>query len=568
MPLQLRRGTNLQRQSMTEPLAAGELIYTTDTRELFIGDGVTVGGRNITQYTEASIKNLAASTLIGGTHSGITFEYDSVIGTIDATVDPDLSDYQGVIRASAFQGTLVADDSAILIDGLINKIELDGTVKGNIVPDLNLVYDIGTNTNRFRDIYLSGSSIFLGNATITSTGSSINLPAGSTVGGVPIGSGSGIGDGVIEGSTYKINIAADDSSIMINTDTEEVFASGGLFGNLTGNVIGNVTGDLLGNVTGDLLGNVTGNVIGNVTGEVFGNVIGDLLGEVTGNLTGLVFASDGSSVIVNSFNSSINAPGGIFGNLTGNVTGDLLGNVTGNVDGNLIGSVSGNTFGYHTGDVKGSLFGDDSSILVDATNGEIRGNYNNGTLSINDDVIISVGARPDISGSATDNPVFIGSDIIPNTIWLSSDNNFGIFTGLTDGSATTAISIRMSRGLLDNPQTLIPGDPTAYIEGRAYNGTSYETTGIFGLFTDLGWNGTPGTGGQVPGSFGAITLDINGNQNLLEFNSKGVLNAPVIKLTNYATSSLPSSPEKGWMAFDSDTNQFKGWNGTTWVVLG
>ena len=42
MALRLRRGTNAERQLIT-PLQ-GELIYTTDTKALFIGDGTTVGG--------------------------------------------------------------------------------------------------------------------------------------------------------------------------------------------------------------------------------------------------------------------------------------------------------------------------------------------------------------------------------------------------------------------------------------------------------------------------------------------------------------------------------------------
>lgn len=42
MSLKLRRGTNTQRLSITP--AEGELIYTTDTKKLYIGDGTTAGG--------------------------------------------------------------------------------------------------------------------------------------------------------------------------------------------------------------------------------------------------------------------------------------------------------------------------------------------------------------------------------------------------------------------------------------------------------------------------------------------------------------------------------------------
>jgi hypothetical protein len=42
MALQIRRGTNAERQTITP--AAGELIFTTDTKKLYIGDGSTAGG--------------------------------------------------------------------------------------------------------------------------------------------------------------------------------------------------------------------------------------------------------------------------------------------------------------------------------------------------------------------------------------------------------------------------------------------------------------------------------------------------------------------------------------------
>lgn len=42
MSLKLRRGTNTQRTGITP--AEGELIYTTDTKKLYIGDGSTIGG--------------------------------------------------------------------------------------------------------------------------------------------------------------------------------------------------------------------------------------------------------------------------------------------------------------------------------------------------------------------------------------------------------------------------------------------------------------------------------------------------------------------------------------------
>jgi len=90
MPLQLRRGTNAQRLTIT-PLQ-GEIIYTTDTKNLYVGDGTTVGGTVIAgggsggSYTDADAQAAAAALFTDATHTGITFVYDSVLETLTATV--------------------------------------------------------------------------------------------------------------------------------------------------------------------------------------------------------------------------------------------------------------------------------------------------------------------------------------------------------------------------------------------------------------------------------------------------------------------------------------------------
>ena len=62
--------------------------------------------------------------------------------------------------------------------------EVDLTaVSSNILPTANITYDIGNTTNRFRDIYLANSTIYLGEAQISATGGAIVLPAGTTIGG-------------------------------------------------------------------------------------------------------------------------------------------------------------------------------------------------------------------------------------------------------------------------------------------------------------------------------------------------------------------------------------------------
>lgn len=53
----------------------------------------------------------------------------------------------------------------------------------SLIPRNTEVYDLGSASKRWNDLYLSGTSIHLGNALITATGTTVNLPAGTTIGG-------------------------------------------------------------------------------------------------------------------------------------------------------------------------------------------------------------------------------------------------------------------------------------------------------------------------------------------------------------------------------------------------
>ena len=157
MSLRLRRGTDAERQAVT--FLEGELVYTTDTKKVFVGDGSTLGGVAI----------------------------DSALGSIGTLTDVDISgvaigqvlqwDGSAFVPGSADKESLYGNDSTILVDTISSSINLDGTVKGNIIPDANIAYDLGSTSNRFRDLYLSGTSIDLGGTTISIAGGKVNFGA-------------------------------------------------------------------------------------------------------------------------------------------------------------------------------------------------------------------------------------------------------------------------------------------------------------------------------------------------------------------------------------------------------
>ena len=455
MPLQVRRGPTADRLSIVPVI--GEVVYDTTEQSLYIGDGVTPGGVAASSFTFEDAQDAAASLFTSGIHSNISFSYNDAAGRIDASIN--LNNYSGAIAADAFQGSVYSDNSTLLLDGVLAAVNLDGTVRSDIIPAVNEAFDIGSPTSKFKDLYLSGSSLWIGDAQITALGSAINLPAGSTVDGVSIGSGGGTGDGVVEGSNYRINIIGEDSSLIVDADTGSVTAPGGIVGDLRGSVFGNDSSVIIDSNNNSIIAN--GGIVGNLTGTVFGNV----QGAVTGSLTGTVFGND-NTVLINSFDNSIAAPGGIVGNLTGSVFGDD--GLIVDVDNNSV-NASGGIFG----DLVGSVFGQDSTVLVDAVNSQIRGDFvgklgndlnTNNFAIINDNNVFIVPANFTQFGSTVFNRN--GNIVIRRPSYTGGilDGLGGLlFEQFHDNSLSDRMVFHRSRGTYTAPTPLQTGDRLAEI---------------------------------------------------------------------------------------------------------
>jgi len=418
MPLQIRRGTELERQALTSAngLVVGELLYVTDDQKLYIGNGTTPGGIVATSYNDSDAKSAAATALTDGTHEYITFTFNTVTKSISSTLD--LSNYNGTLTASSFKGSVLADDGSsiggvTLVDATNGSINLDGTVKSNIIPDLNISYDIGSNLQRFRDLYLSGSSIYLGDAVITATGGTVNLPAGSTIGGVEIGSGT---SGVI-----NADIVADDSTVLVNTTTK-IFR---------GNLIGNVSGDLVGNVSGNFDGVANGSFVGNAAGAFDGIVTGVLRGDHVGS----VFADDSSLLIDGT-------EGIILGNLT-NDTSDIDKLTTRNI------LLEGN-----------DSFGRKAGIRIN-TDGDLTDGYDLFTLN---------GAKDDVNSMLVNFTRGRGTPSSPTAL-QNGDGICALAWLGYDGDATPQLTAVMNV-LVDGSVSV--GNVPTRMEFKFFNGTGFD----------------------------------------------------------------------------------------------
>lgn len=260
MALRLRRGTNADRLTITPE--AGEIIYTTDTKKLFVGDGSTVGGNLVSGVNDiiddatpqlGGDLDLNGNNIIGNGNINIT-------GTITATGDINLGDGAGG-----------------------DVITLAGEVSGSLQPTVDSAFDIGSASKRWRTIYASGLQI----------------------------------DGQLDAASLNSNLIADDSTVSFDSSTGNFVGdiTGNVTGNLTGNTTGYHTGDMTGSVFGDnstlLVDGVKGTIPGaNITGTIgpdvtlVGSLQGNSNGYHTGDMTGSVFAID-SSVLVDAISGQL-----------------------------------------------------------------------------------------------------------------------------------------------------------------------------------------------------------------------------------------------------------------------
>ena len=81
-----------------------------------------------------------------------------------------------------------ADTSISIINSNLNLT----AVSSDIIPTANITYDIGTTSNRFRDLYLANSTIYLGSAEISSAGANLVLPSNVSIGNANITSSGGV----------------------------------------------------------------------------------------------------------------------------------------------------------------------------------------------------------------------------------------------------------------------------------------------------------------------------------------------------------------------------------------
>lgn len=308
-----------------------------------------------------------------------------------------------LIWSEVQQALIKINDNFTALDLATGGSAVDLTSLGtSLIPRETETYDLGSLSKKWRDLYLSGNSIFLGDAVITSDGNSVNLPAGSTI------------DGSVLDNEYfreiavsgQANIIADaggtdvltlNNGVGINITTNPTtdtltFINTGVVSNIAGQGIG-VSGAGTGNVT---ITNTGVRTISATNGVSVNSSSGDVVitnsgvvrleagnGIILDATTGVITVTNGSPAstlrtfrYISPFNYNENAP-------SAPISLPIM-QAVGNDDTFSIRSTSKNivlgssgrtlTMAFDTDiDITGSVFADNSTLLVDGVMGRIVG---------------------------------------------------------------------------------------------------------------------------------------------------------------------------------------------------
>jgi len=169
MALQIRRGTDTSRQSVTP--AEGELVYATDTKRVYVGDGVTAGGVAVGSGSSGSgaTYSISAETTTGGANLRLTGS--------DASTDD-------VKLAAGSNVTITRTDA--------NTITIASTASGGSATDLNSLTDVVLTSPSQGQVLKYNGVNWINDTDATGSGGSGSMASRTTAAGTTASIGDGI----------------------------------------------------------------------------------------------------------------------------------------------------------------------------------------------------------------------------------------------------------------------------------------------------------------------------------------------------------------------------------------
>lgn len=289
-------------------------------------------------------------------------------------------------------------------------VDLTG-LSTNVSPSTTETYDLGSNSKRWRDLYLAGNSLHLGDAVITSTGSIVELPEGSTIGGA-----------LLDNTYFKSIAVAGQSTIVAESGGEDTLTFAG------GTGISLTTNDSTDTLTITNSG-VTSAVAGTGIGVSSGT------GAVTFTNTGVTSVTAGTGISVSASTGGITiSNAGVVSVVTDPGSGISLDtSVPGVVRvTNSAPNIIQQTFRYVRMPNLDLLDADSASDTLNYANGtgiSITGDINTDTVTITNTGVTSIAASTGISVSAASGSVNITNLGVVN---ISAGDGISVSAGSGD----------------------------------------------------------------------------------------------------------------------------------------
>lgn len=526
MALQIRRGTEAERLTIT-PLQ-GELLYTTDSKQLFLGDGTTIGGVSISEQAQDAI-----ASLVSGSHTGIYFTYDDTANTLTATVTGGV-DSLNTLTDVAISG--VANDD-ILKYGGPGVGWINGTIGIDVLNDVTITAPVTDNILKYDGASWVNGSIGIDSladvAVSTVASNDVIFYNGSTWanGSIPLDA---LADVQIISPSIGQVIKFDGTSWINSND--EIGSLGSTLDSLSDVILITPTVGQALTFDGTDWVNTTISLSLSDLSNVYSPTptVGQIL-----KYTGTVWASVDDT--------SLQA-----------VSGDTAPALGGNLDIGAF-SITGTGNINTTGDIGAGL-----------VNAPVKGNIK----SFDNSVVLDAGSKIATLNAVYSNTVDVGSTTTNGQLNVfTTDSEYAVFSGLTAGGLNASwLKFETSRTSLSTPAVVQSNDFLSGLLLHGYNGTLQKLTVAFGGQVDGAINA-----GNVPGAFVVLTKSDTGTDNYMKFDSTGKLNAPIVAASKaiqqpvyadaIARDAAITTPAAGMMVFMSDTSKFQGYTGSAWVDL-
>lgn len=467
----------------------GDLWFESDTSDIFVyydGVWVDIGGASVANIamSDTPPTNPSNGDFWFETDTGKTFVYydDGTsqqwveVGAASAAAsgaDGYIQYYDGGSFNAA--SALVWDSAGSSLD-VVGDITATGTVNanltGNVTGDLTGDVYASDGTSKVLEAGTNGTdATFTGDVTGDLTGNASTASALATARTIQV-SGDVAGSASFDGSAdINISTTIQANSVALTTDTTGDYVESLVQG--TGVTLTNNTGE------GSTPTIAIGQSVGTTDSVTFSTVSADLTGDVTGNLIGDVYASDGTSLVLDSGTNGTNAT------FTGDITGDVTGNAstasawatsrTITLGGDLSGSVS--IDGSADVTLSATVAADSVALGTDTTGDYVESLVQGTGITITNNT--GEGATPTIAiGQAvgtTDNVTF---------------NDLTVSGNLTvSGSTTTVDTATLS---VEDPLiVLASGNSTTDVVDIGFYGL-YDTSGSQDLYAGLFRDATDG----------------------------------------------------------------------------